>query len=105
MSKYAGKLGELHTAYTRAISRWPVDALRPTHSYKAVLKQQMGRKFDKLSAIHGPQLNEELGHIEREIAALNNLLANKHKAQNKVSEAITDPASHRGYYTKLLESI
>ncbi|KAJ2140714.1 hypothetical protein IW136_002511 [Coemansia sp. RSA 678] len=105
MSRYAGKLGELHSAYTRVVSLWPVDKLRPSHCYKNVLNQQMNLKFEKLSTIHGTQLNQELDRIEQEITALNNLVKSKYRFQNKVSEDITNPASHRGYYTKLLESI
>ncbi|PIA18427.1 hypothetical protein COEREDRAFT_79892 [Coemansia reversa NRRL 1564] len=105
MAKYTGKLGELYTAYSRVVSLWPVDKLRPTHCYKKELKQQMGIKFDRLSSMHGTQLNQELGRIEQEITALNNLVTNKYRLQYKVSEAITNPASNRNYYTKLLESI
>ncbi|KAJ2449014.1 hypothetical protein EV183_005130 [Coemansia sp. RSA 2336] len=102
---YSGKLGELYSAYSRVVGRWPVDQLRPTHCYKKVLKQQMAEKFAQLSKISGPQLNPKLQRIEREISALNSLLDSKHKAQYKLSESILDPASNRGYYTKLLESI
>ncbi|KAJ2805318.1 hypothetical protein H4R20_002139 [Coemansia guatemalensis] len=55
--------------------------------------------------MHGTQLNQELGRIEQEITALNNLATNRYRLQHKVSEAITNPASNRNYYTKLLESI
>ncbi|KAJ2355725.1 hypothetical protein GGF43_002517 [Coemansia sp. RSA 2618] len=65
----------------------------------------MNLKFEKLSTIHGTQLNQELDRVEQEISALNNMVSSKYRSQNKVSEAITNPASHRGYYTKLLESI
>ncbi|ORX72234.1 hypothetical protein DL89DRAFT_265843 [Linderina pennispora] len=87
MSKYTGKLGELYKAYSRAVSLWPADKLRPTHSYRDVLKRQMTNKFDKL------------------ISAIENLVSSKYRAENKLSEAITDPVSNKGYYTKLIASI
>ncbi|KAJ1957338.1 hypothetical protein EC988_000883 [Linderina pennispora] len=105
MSKYTGKLGELYKAYSRAVSLWPADKLRPTHSYRDVLKRQMTNKFDKLSALHGDQLNQGLAVVEKEVSAIENLVSSKYRAENKLSEAITDPVSNKGYYTKLIASI
>ncbi|KAJ2082736.1 hypothetical protein H4R24_001332 [Coemansia sp. RSA 988] len=65
----------------------------------------MDSKFNKLSTSHGTQLNQELDRIEKEITALNNLVANKYRLQYKVSDSISNPVSNRNYYTKLLESI
>ncbi|KAI7831955.1 hypothetical protein BX661DRAFT_204246 [Kickxella alabastrina] len=105
MSRISGKLGELQAAYQRAVSLWPMDKLRPTHCYKSVLKQQMNKKFDKLSALRGDQLNSEITVVQKELDALNNLVSNRYRSQYKVSEAISDPVSHKGYYTQLLNSI
>ncbi|KAJ2711734.1 hypothetical protein H4R19_003105 [Coemansia spiralis] len=105
MSKYAGALGDLHRAYARLVSQWPADRLRPTHCYQKVLAQHMDAHFARLAALQGAALAPELERTRREIAALQDLVASKYRAQYKLSPAITDPASHRGYYTKLLESI
>ncbi|KAJ2591952.1 hypothetical protein H4R99_006576 [Coemansia sp. RSA 1722] len=105
MSRFAGTLGELHTAYQRVVGLWPTDKLRPTHCYKSMLKQQMNKKFDRLSTLNGAQLNSEIALVKKELKALNNLVSSKYKSQYKVSEAISDPVSHRGYYTKLVDSI
>ncbi|KAJ2813003.1 hypothetical protein H4S07_000997 [Coemansia furcata] len=105
MSRYTGKLSDLHQSYARVIGQWPADKLRPTHCYKNVLKAQMKTKFDKLNLLHGEELSREAGVVELEIGALSNLVSNKYRSQYKVSEALVDPVSHKGYYTKLLESI
>ncbi|KAJ1727661.1 hypothetical protein LPJ61_004459, partial [Coemansia biformis] len=105
MSRYAGKLGELHTAYARLVGLWPADKLRPTHCYKRVLGQHMDAQFDRMAAIQGAALGRELERVQQEIAVLQKLVANKYRTQHRLSAAITDPASHRGYYTKLLGSI
>ncbi|KAJ2847960.1 hypothetical protein J3B02_004051 [Coemansia erecta] len=105
MSRFAGTLGELHTAYQRVIRLWPTDKLRPTHCYKSMLKQQMSNKFDRLSTLNGAQLNSEIVLVKSEIEALNNLTSSKYRLQYKVSDSISDPVSHKGYYTKLVDSI
>ncbi|KAJ2447906.1 hypothetical protein GGF42_005314 [Coemansia sp. RSA 2424] len=105
MSRYTGKLSDLCQSYARVIGQWPADKLRPTHCYKAVLKAQMKAKFDKLGALHGEELSREAGLVEQELKALSNLASNKYRSQYKVSEALADPVSHKGYYAKLLGSI
>ncbi|KAJ2726247.1 hypothetical protein GGI07_000724 [Coemansia sp. Benny D115] len=105
MSKFTGKLGVLHDAYQRVVSAWPVDKLRPTHCYKTVLKQQMNKKFDRLGSLHGEKLAIEYAQAEKELAALKNLASNKYRTQYKVSEAISDPISRKGYYIQLIASI
>ncbi|KAI8321436.1 hypothetical protein GQ54DRAFT_182479 [Martensiomyces pterosporus] len=105
MSRYTGKLADLHKAYSRAVSLWPADKLRPTHCYKNALKQQINSKFDRLNTLRGDELGREVDVIEKELAALENLVSNKYRAQHKVSESISDPVSNKGYYTRLLDSI
>ncbi|KAJ1800112.1 hypothetical protein LPJ59_001337 [Coemansia sp. RSA 2399] len=105
MSKYSGKLGELYRAYSRLVSQWPVDNLRPTHCYKNALKQHMDSKFDRIDAMHGEGVNREFAVVEKELASLGNLVKNKHKTQYSVSEDLKDPISNKGYYTNLLSSI
>ncbi|KAJ2546089.1 hypothetical protein GGH95_006932, partial [Coemansia sp. RSA 1836] len=41
----------------------------------------------------------------QELKALSNLASNKYRSQYKVSGALADPVSHKGYYAKLLGSI
>ncbi|KAI9500727.1 hypothetical protein GGI25_003924 [Coemansia spiralis] len=105
MSKYSGKLGQLYQAYSQLVCQWPVDRLRPTHCYNAVLKRQMNNKFDKISAMHGEKVNLEMAAVENEIAALENLTKSKYKARYPVSTDMEDPVSNKGYYKKLLNSI
>ncbi|KAJ1884933.1 hypothetical protein GGI03_000205 [Coemansia sp. RSA 2337] len=105
MSRYTGKLSDLYQSYARVIGQWPADKLRPTHCYKGVLKAQMKTKFDRLNSLRGEELSREAGLVERELEALSNLVSNKYRSQYKVSEALADPVSNKGYYTKLLESI
>ncbi|KAJ2557114.1 hypothetical protein EV175_001542 [Coemansia sp. RSA 1933] len=105
MSKYSGKLGELYQAYSRLVSQWPVDKLRPTHCYRNVLTQSMDRKFDKISVLRGDSVNQELTTIAKEIESLNSLLKSKYKTNYAVSDDLKDPVSNKGYYEKLLTSI
>ncbi|KAJ2397170.1 hypothetical protein GGI23_003634 [Coemansia sp. RSA 2559] len=105
MFKYSGKLGELYQTYSRLVSRWPVDNLRPTHCYKNALKQHMDSKFDRIDEMHGEGVNQELAAVEKEIQSLSNLVKNKHKTQFAVSGDLKDPISNKGYYTRLLSSI
>ncbi|KAJ1842369.1 hypothetical protein LPJ73_005827 [Coemansia sp. RSA 2703] len=105
MSRFTGKLGELHSAYQRVISSWPADKLRPTHCYKSILKTQMNAKFDRIGALRGDDLSRQIVLVEKEIAALNSLLSNKYRSQYRLSDGINDPVSHKGYYVKLLNSI
>ncbi|KAJ2744238.1 hypothetical protein GGI20_003137 [Coemansia sp. BCRC 34301] len=105
MSRYTGKLSDLYQLYARVIGQWPTDKLRPTHCYKAVLRAQMKAKFDRLNTLHGEVLSQEAGVVEQELKALSNLVSNKYRSQYKVSEALVDPVSHKGYYAKLLDSI
>ncbi|KAJ2160853.1 hypothetical protein GGF46_001910 [Coemansia sp. RSA 552] len=105
MSRCAGKLGELHAAYSRVVGLWPVDRLRPTHCYRKILKQQMTAKFDKLAAMHGPQVNREMARIEQEIGALDRLVASRYQSQFKTSPSLMSPASQPTYYARLLKSI
>ncbi|KAJ2895069.1 hypothetical protein IWW38_002403, partial [Coemansia aciculifera] len=88
MSRYTGKLSDLYQSYARVVGQWPVDKLRPTHCYKAVLKAQMKAKFDKLDLLHGEELSREAGIVEQEIKALGNLVASKYRSQYKVSEEL-----------------
>ncbi|KAJ1822080.1 hypothetical protein LPJ60_002238 [Coemansia sp. RSA 2675] len=105
MSRYTGKLSDLYQSYARVIGQWPADKLRPTHCYKGVLRAQLKAKFDRLDALHGEELSREAGLVQREQEALSNLVSNKYRSQYKVSKALVDPVSHKGYYAKLLESI
>ncbi|KAJ1664370.1 hypothetical protein IW140_004124 [Coemansia sp. RSA 1813] len=105
MSKYSGKLGDLYQTYSRLVSQWPVDKLRPTHCYKNSLKQHMVSNFGRISALRGESVNQELIKVERELASLNNMLKSKHKTHYAISEDLKDPISNKGYYTKLLSSI
>ncbi|KAJ2796212.1 hypothetical protein H4R21_004804 [Coemansia helicoidea] len=105
MQKYAGVLGDLHRAYARLVGQWPVDRLRPTHCYKKVLAQHMDAQFERLAALQGAALAPELERVRREIAALQDLAANTYRTQHRLSATVTNPASHPGYYTKLLDSI
>ncbi|KAJ1962806.1 hypothetical protein GGI12_002430 [Dipsacomyces acuminosporus] len=105
MSRYTGKLGELYKSYSRAVSLLPADRLRPTHCYRNALKQQMESRFEKLSTLRGEESTKEMSAIERELTALSNLASNRYKSGFKVSEALCDPVSNKGYYTRLLDSI
>ncbi|KAJ2749001.1 hypothetical protein H4S06_004767 [Coemansia sp. BCRC 34490] len=105
MSKYPGKLGELYQTYSRLVSQWPADKLRPTHCYKNALNRHMKSNFDRVSVMRGESVNAELATFEREIDSLTNLLKNRYKSQSTLSSDMADPVSNKGYYTKLLSSI
>ncbi|KAJ2465386.1 hypothetical protein GGI02_004711 [Coemansia sp. RSA 2322] len=105
MPRYTGKLSDLYQSYARVVSQWPTDKLRPTHCYKSVLKAQMKTRIDKLNLLRSDELSLEAGRVEQEIDTLRSLVSNKYQSQNRVTEALTDPVSNRGYYSKLLESI
>jgi len=92
--------------YLRALSRWPVDALRPETQFQNAVRRRIGKQFLPTSASKdsGTPVMNEMAELEQ-ANALYSLLENRYSNKYPVSAFLMSPASNPTYYTDLVKEL
>ncbi|GAB7352144.1 hypothetical protein MBLNU459_g2634t1 [Dothideomycetes sp. NU459] len=96
--------------YTRILSRWPVDQLRPELTFQNLLKKRIAAAPGPHGAEHNtaqaviPSPRDPAAEL-REVNALYLLLDNRYTNEYPVSKSLMRPASNPDHYTNLAKEL
>jgi len=92
--------------YLRALSRWPVDALRPETQFQNAVRRRIDKRFLPASASKDSATSTTNEKAELEQAnALYSLLENRYSNKYPVSSSFMRPASNPTYYKDLVKEL
>jgi cytochrome b pre-mRNA-processing protein 6 len=90
--------------YLRALRRWPIDILRPEHSFQATIRRRVDARLLRPQSPSTSQPIDETTELAQ-VNALYSLLENRYNKKYPISDSFLKPASNPTYYADLLAEI